>query len=246
MKKFKSSAICKKITFSSDGFILRGTLHLPLQEKPPVVIGCHGLLSSSNSPKQIQLAVQCVTHGIAFFRFDHRGCGQSSGIFKKVTSLEARCNDLICAIDAIRARQDVGDRMGLFGSSMGGAVCISVAATHHVDALVTFAAPVRSSSITFSSEKSEETNGPGPSFYKNNLESDISERFSSIKNILILHGGSDNLVPPSNAQEIFEKACEPKKLIMQKGGDHRMSNEEHQKNFLQEAILWYRNYLDTK
>jgi alpha-beta hydrolase superfamily lysophospholipase len=246
MNKFKSNATCKKITFSSDRFILRGTLHLPLKEKPPAVIGCHGLLSSSNSPKQIQLATKCATHGIAFFRFDHRGCGQSSGIFKQVTSLEARCNDLISAIDTIRARQDVGDCLGLFGSSMGGAVCLSVAATHDVDSLVTFAAPVRSGSITFSSEKSEEPNGPVPSFHKNNLQSDISGKLSSIKNILILHGDSDDLVPPSNAREIYEKTCEPKKLIMQKNGDHRMSNEKHQKTFLQEAVLWYQNYLNPK
>ena len=126
------------ITFSSDGFVLRGMLHLPSKKKPPVVIGCHGFLSTSDSPKQIQLATQCTAHGIAFFRFDHRGCGQSSGNFKQVTSLKTRCKDLISALDTIRARQDVGDRVGLFGSSMGGAVCISVAAAYPVDAIVTF------------------------------------------------------------------------------------------------------------
>ena len=109
MKKYKSGATCKNINFSSDGYTLRGTLHLPAKENPPVIIGCHGLLSNRDSPKQIQLGIQCVTHDIAFFRFDHRGCGQSSGIFEKVTSLEARCNDLLSALDTIRARQDIGE-----------------------------------------------------------------------------------------------------------------------------------------
>lgn len=243
MKKYKSGATCKNINFSSDGYTLRGTLHLPAKENPPVIIGCHGLLSNRDSPKQIQLGIQCVTHDIAFFRFDHRGCGQSSGIFEKVTSLEARCNDLLSALDTIRARQDIGDRIGLFGSSMGGAVCITVAAAHHVDSIVTFAAPVRSISITWSPEKSENPNSPDPSFYRNNLQSDISGNLSSIKNILILHGDADDLVPPADAREIYDKVCEPKKLIMQKGGDHRMSNKAHQKTFLQEAVLWYHNCL---
>jgi len=35
----------KSITFSSNGFTLKGTLHLPAAEHPPVVVGSHGLFS---------------------------------------------------------------------------------------------------------------------------------------------------------------------------------------------------------
>lgn len=232
MQNSETDSICKKITFSSNGFLLRGTLHHPTTDRPPVVIGSHGLLSSSSSPKQIQLAIQCNEYGIAFFRFDHRGCGQSNGIFKDVTSIEARCNDLISAIKTIQIRKDVGDQIGLFGSSMGGAVCISVAAAFNVEALVTFAAPVRSGSIIEAPEKK-------------NLQSNISDKLSSLHHILIFHGDSDNLVPPSNAREIYTKACKPKKLIMQKDGDHRMSNKEHQENFVREAALWFKTCFDS-
>jgi alpha-beta hydrolase superfamily lysophospholipase len=121
----------KNITFSSNGFTLKGTLHLPDAEHPPVVIGSHGLFSSGSSPKQIALAKRCNACGIAFFRFDHRGCGQSQGIFQEVTTLEARCNDMISAIKTIQNRNDTGNRIGLFGSSMGGAVCLSVFAASH-------------------------------------------------------------------------------------------------------------------
>lgn len=241
MTKSESRAILKKINFSSDGFLLRGTLHLPESVKPPVVIGCHGLLSSSSSPKQVELARQCVAHGIAFFRFDHRGCGQSNGAFEKVTSLEARCNDLISAINTIKTRKDIGDKIGLFGSSMGGGVCISVASAYNVNSLVTSAAPVRSDSIILALEKRNDANILDPSFYKNNLPSDISVKLSSIKNILIFHGDSDDIVPPSNALEIYSKAGKPKKLIMQKGGDHRMSDKEHQKTFVQETVSWFKS-----
>ena len=68
----------------SENFLLRGMLHIPTDEKGPVVIGSHGLLSSGNSPKQIELAKRCGEFGIAFFRFDHRGCGKSEGVFKEV------------------------------------------------------------------------------------------------------------------------------------------------------------------
>lgn len=236
----------KNITFSSNGFILRGTLHLPAIERPPVVIGSHGLFSSSSSPKQIALAKQCNACGIAFFRFDHRGCGQSNGIFKDVTSLEARCNDLISAIKIIQNRKDAGNRIGLFGSSMGGAVCLSVFAASDLYSIVTCATPVRSSSIIKSLEKPEDSDMLKKPFHKRYLESNISDKLSSAHHILIFHGDSDELVPPSNAKEIYEKAGDPKKLILQKSGDHRMSNKKHQENFVVESALWFKSCFDAR
>jgi alpha-beta hydrolase superfamily lysophospholipase len=234
----------KNITFSSNGFILRGTLHLPATERPPVVIGSHGLFSSSSSPKQIALAKQCNACGIAFFRFDHRGCGQSDGIFKDVTSLEARCNDLISAIKIIQNRKDTGSRIGLFGSSMGGAACISVAAMFDVDSIVINAAPVHNKSIIEAMEKSGEADALNPPLDKKYLQWDISDKLSVLHHILIFHGDSDDLVPLSNAKEIYEKAGDPKKLISQKGGDHRMSNKKHQENFAVESALWFKSCFD--
>ena len=230
----------KNITFSSNGFTLKGTLHLPDVKQPPVVIGSHGLFSSGSSPKQIALAGQCNALGIAFFRFDHRGCGKSDGIFQDVTTLEARCNDMISAIRIIQNRSDTGNRLGLFGSSMGGAVCLSVFAASHACSIVTCAAPVRSSSIIKKLEKSNHSNTLEPPFYKRYLDSDISDKLPSIHHVLIFHGESDELVPPSNAKEIYEKAGNPKKLIIQKKGDHRMSNKTHQENFVRESAMWFR------
>lgn len=229
----------KNITFSSNGFSLSGILHHPGIPLPPVVIGSHGLLSSSNSPKQIALANACNAHGIAFFRFDHRGCGKSEGVFKEVTSLKARCNDLISAIKTIQLRKDTDKRIGLFGSSMGGAVCISAAAYFDVDSLVTFAAPVGTASITESQAKSNNADSVDSTFEKKAFQWDISDRLENLHHILIVHGDSDELVPVSNAHEIYEKAGDPKKLVIQKNGDHRMSDKRHQKDFLLKAVSWF-------
>ena len=229
----------KNITFTSNGLSLRGILHHPDIPLPPVVIGSHGLLSSSNSPKQIALAEACNALGIAFFRFDHRGCGKSEGVFKEVTSLEARCNDLISAIKTIQLRKDTGEQTGLFGSSMGGAVCISAAADFDIDSWVTFASPVRTASITESQSKSDDTDSMDSTFDKKAFQWDISSRLENLHHILIVHGDSDKLVPLSNAHEIYEKAGNPKKMIIQKNGDHRMSDKRHQKDFVLKAALWF-------
>lgn len=231
------------ITFSSNGFLLKGMLHLPKNSLPPVVIGSHGLLSNSYSPKQIALARECNAHGIAYFRFDHRGCGQSDGVFNEVTSLNGRCNDLIDAVNTIRMRKDIGKRVGLFGSSMGGAVCISVADVLDINAWVTYASPVRSSSVTTALKKTDDAKKIEPLPDQKYLTWDTSDQLKLLHHIFILHGDSDTIVPPTNAHEIYTKSNNPKKLIIQKGGNHRMSNKKHQKDFLREAVKWFKECL---
>jgi len=231
------------ITFTSDGFHLRGMLHFPETDLPPVVIGSHGLLSNSYSPKQIALARECNAHGIAYFRFDHRGCGQSDGVFNEVTSLNARRNDLISAVNTIQMRKDIGKRVGLFGSSMGGTACISVANVLDIDAWVTYASPVRSDFVATALKNTADADKIKPLLDQKYLTWDISDRLKHLHHIFILHGDSDTTVPPSNAHEIYTKSSNPKKLIIQKGGNHRMSNKKHQKNFLREAVNWFKEWL---
>jgi alpha-beta hydrolase superfamily lysophospholipase len=236
----------KDITFSCDGFDLKASLHLPPVERPPVVIGCHGLLSDRNSPKQIALAEQCNQLNLAFLRIDHRGCGESQGEFETVTSLDARCRDLMCAIELMKSRTDVGDPIGLFGSSMGGAVCLQVAGSIGIGPLVTVAAPIRSRQIEQTVDSPVKTNDRE---YRSDAEKnsfDISQKLSKICNILIFHGEHDAVVPLSHAHEILQQVGDPKKLIIQKGGDHRMSNPEHQQDFIREASLWLQAGLSPK
>lgn len=241
---------CKEIYFSSDGFMLKGTLHLPNAENPPVVIGSHGLVSSGDSPKQIELARCCNAAGIAYFRFDHRGCGDSQGDFENVTSLAARCRDLRQAIRIIRMRRDLGKRMGLFGSSMGGTTALSTAAVlsetesgKKIDALVTFAAPISNAYLNAEPERPADLKFLTPEFYRTHLQFDISDKISVLHHVLIFHGDADTIVPVGNARKIFDSVGEPKKIILQENGDHRMSDPDHQARFLKETVAWFKAWL---
>ncbi len=80
--------------FMADQRILKGELCLPDTPYPPLVVGSHGLEGSRFSAKQQVLSRLLPENGIAFFRFDHRGCGDSQGDFIKDTSLEKRTRDL--------------------------------------------------------------------------------------------------------------------------------------------------------
>ncbi len=204
-----------------------------------MVIGCHGLYSSINSPKQIALAGQCNRLGIAYFRFDHRGCGKSEGKFEDVTSLEARCRDLIAAVETINNRIDTRGCLGLFGSSMGGTVCLREAGKLAAKTVVTFAAPIRNDLTINQPEMSRSE----IVFDAAKRGFDITEGLSKISNILIFHGEADDVVPVSHAREIYKLARKPKKIIIQKQGDHPMSNKGHQTEFIKEASRWFKQGL---
>ncbi len=237
-----------EVAFAADGFKLKGVLHSPshVSRPPPVVIGSHGLLSDGDSPKQVELARRCNRAGIAYFRFDHRGCGKSEGAFREVTSLAARRRDLIRAAETILGRPDIGDRLGLFGSSMGGAACLSAAKTLQAGPLVVAAAPIQSRAIFRADRELNEPDGAPPPYDVEKLLFDISDRLAGLADILIVHGDADDVVPVSHAHEIYAGASEPKRLIIQEKGDHRMSDPAHQDAFVRDAVAWYKKSFDAK
>lgn len=236
-------SISKEVVFSSGNVELKGVLHLPASPPvPPVVIGCHGLFSTGSSPKQIDLAERCVSQGIAYFRFDHRGCGGSGGVFREVTSLENRRKDLLSAIAVLRERGETGNDPGLFGSSLGGAVVLSVALESAAVAVVTYAAPVTGARIV---RMLHERGGDAdhPEVDPEMLHFDISPKIDGVSNLLILHGDSDTVIPPSEAHRIYARARMPKRLILLRDGDHSMSLPGNQEKFLREAASWFKERL---
>jgi len=232
------------ISFSSGEFQLKGTLHLPPNSvSPPVVIGSHGLFSTGDSPKQIAMAKKCMEFGIAYFRFDHRGCGGSDGVFGDVTSLENRRKDLLSAISAVRGMEKTGNVIGFFGSSLGGAVVLSVGLEANAAAIVTYAAALSGNRIVQLLKNQGDVTHNYPEIDPEALNFDISDKVEGINHILIVHGDSDEVISSSEAHRIYQKAKMPKRLIILRNGDHSMSLPENQEKFVREAALWFKSTL---
>jgi alpha-beta hydrolase superfamily lysophospholipase len=232
------------VTFRSEGYRLAGELHLPDVSRPPVVIGSHGLFGTSESAKQVVLADACADVGLGFFRFDHRGCGRSTGYFARVTTLAGRAQDLLAAVDLIAGREDTADTFGFFGSSFGGSACIEVFKMRPPAAVVLCAAPVRSGDIEASRavpvDDAMNTSRPA------DLNFDVTEKLAALQNVLLFHGDADEVVPYRHAGEIVAAAANPKKLVTLPGGDHRMTDPAHQKLFIEETIRWFRDRLPAE
>lgn len=227
--------------FESDGLRLHGTLHMPEAEIPPFIIGVHGMMSTGDSPKQKDLARECNRMGIAYFRFDHRGCGKSEGIFAEVTSFKGRCHDLAAAINLLSVRTDLGRPMGLFGSSLGGAVVLHTAGHNDTGAAVTLAAPVKFSAINVPS--AYETDPALLGLGKRQMEYDVSAKIHKVCHLLVCHGDADLVVPYENALQIYKEAKDPKKLLSLPGGDHPLTDPKHQRTFMKNTLDWFKQYL---
>ena len=228
------------LSFMSDGLLLKGVLHLPDKTPAPFVIGCHGLFADKESPKQIALAAACCRAGVAYFRFDHRGCNESAGDFAAVTSLAARCRDLADAITMLVQRNDTGELTGLFGSSLGGTVILASAGTLPPVRLVTVAAPLRSDPVIRAIQASGDPvlEKMPPAFFDRSLRFDIRRQINGLRNILIIHGDDDRVVPYENAEQLYAACEQPKKLMRQHNGDHRITAPGHREAFITNAAAW--------
>ena len=234
--------IGEAVVFYSEKRRIIGWLHHSDAPSPPVVVGLHGLFSNADSPKQIALASACAAAGISYLRFHHRGCAPSEGDRRDLFSFGGRCKDLLAAVEWIRNRSGLGAGLGLFGSSLGAAVCLREAERLQAAAVVTFAAPVRSSDIpgaAVAAEWGEPIRQPDRAA----LTFDLTSRLPGIRRILAAHGDTDTVVPYSHALEIHAAARPPKKLLTLPGGDHRMSRPEHQQTFLAAATEWFGTHL---
>jgi alpha-beta hydrolase superfamily lysophospholipase len=229
------------ITFTSDEYQLHGTLHRPQGIGPfPLVIGCHGLMATGDSPKQIALAQGLSDLGMAYFRFDHRGCGKSTGELHTATTFAGRCEDLKRAAHMLLDLSDLRRPLGLFGSSFGGAVCLGCASELGAAAIVTLAAPIASSGIASAAVGDLLSSEPYPgALNRSALAFDLSEYVAAISHLLIIHGSGDEVVPFDNAVCIHAAAQDPKELLELTGGDHRISDPNHQRRFLASAAKWF-------
>src|SRR4030067_724858 len=109
----------EKVSFQSEGQKISGVLHLPDREDPPCVIASHGLLSSKDSEKYVALGNRMSEEGMAMLRFDFRGIGESEGN-EEDNTITKKLADLSSALYFIRSRPDLGNWIGLVGSSLGG------------------------------------------------------------------------------------------------------------------------------
>jgi uncharacterized protein len=138
-----------EVTFESHGTKLSGTLQVPSTDgKHPALVWVHGSGEElRDTPSQYYTGL--LDPRFAVLAFDKRGVGESQGRCCPL-DFELLADDVLAAVDALRARDDIDDdAIGLLGLSQGGWI-IPVAATKSGD--VSFAVILSGSAVSVGEE----------------------------------------------------------------------------------------------
>lgn len=107
------------------GHRVSAVLTTPETPTDRLAVLCHGFLSNKNSTTNKVLTARLVEQGIAAFRFDFFGQGESEGPFERIT-VGIALGQALASLDLAASKGY--SRIGLIGSSFGGLVALLVAA----------------------------------------------------------------------------------------------------------------------
>ncbi len=233
------------IALEVDGIAIVGQLYLPGDKTQyPVVCLCHGV-PSGNPPDPGDggyplLAEKICRDGFAVLIFNFRGTGDSGGNF----DILGWTRDLQAAIDYLWSLADIDkSRLSLVGFSAGAAVSVYVASRDkRVSGVAACASPADFSFFT----EADEPKSVIDRFRKIGAIQDADfppsaeewfEHFRVVtpvnhvagitpRPLLLVHGSEDETVPVSHAHHLYEKAGEPKKLVIIDGAGHRLRQDD--------------------
>ncbi len=230
------------VLLDSGGVKITGRLTVPDGASSLVVL-VHGIPLSAPDPSDAGyalLAEKIAERGYASLVFNMRGTGDSGGDFHIAGWYE----DIETVMSYVYAElYGRFDKVFMAGFSAGAALSIRYVAEHHgIDGLAAFAAVAdftalfpREDIFVFI-EVAKDVGiirhfdfPPSPDDFYRELEQnaaiDYVSRVSPVP-LLLVHGEKDEMVPVEDAIELFEKAREPKELVLLTGGEHRLRHDE--------------------
>jgi pimeloyl-ACP methyl ester carboxylesterase len=222
------------------GHRVASVLTTPDGDPDTIAVLCHGFLSGKNSSTNKTLTRLLIERGIATFRFDFFGHGESDGPFEQITNTLA-VEQALAALDLVKRKSY--RRIGLMGSSFGGLVATLAAAQRPDLACLALKCPV----VDFAEElrlefgeaemakwKSTDTvpNIMGGqdritlhyAFYEDCLRRIAYEPARSITApTIIVQGDHDEHVPLHQSRRLYEALQITKRMEVLPGADHQFT-----------------------
>lgn len=251
------------VTLENEGQKFVGVLHKPNSPTKKAVILVHGFTGNKNGPDDIfvKLAKKLVENGIAAFRFDFRGSGESEGRFVDMT-ITGEVSDLQKAVEFMAKNYDL---LGVVGESLGGAVSIIgydvqfdcmvlwypvvyLQETPSFKAMAERKEELETKGSIFVKEKDGWSYNVGKNFFHERTKIDVAKYVRSIKcPLLIITGNNDNSVPHNQSERAMELASsKSKKLELIDGADHCFRGrraKEWQQLAINLTVDWFNKWL---
>jgi len=235
----------RKIVLKVDSLKISGQLYLPKggQTPYPTVCICHGIPAKSPDPsdKGYPLLAERICHqGLAVLIFNFRGTGASGGNL----DILGWTRDLKAAINYLFTLPEVDkSRLSLLGFSGGAAVSVYVASQdNRVSSVVACACPAEFTFLT-------EVDNPQSIIdhfrsigtirdkdFPHSTEEWLSgfSLVSPVKHVagiaprplLLVHGNRDETVEVSHAYKLYDRAGEPKQIIIVDGAGHGLRQDD--------------------
>jgi fermentation-respiration switch protein FrsA (DUF1100 family) len=233
----------ERLTIPVAGANLAAVLHLPDEgQRWSCVVAAHGLLSSKESDKYVQIGETFSRAGFAVCRFDFRGCGESTGSLAE-TTVAGRVADLRSVVERIRVHPALNGRVALLGSSLGAYVSLFVASRDFkVKALAAWATPANLEDFAERPD-AVRAQGLGDAFIAELKAGDHLRAPAGTRYCLFVHGDQDELVPLQHAQGLFEASLNPRHLEIIPGGNHQLTEAAHRDRAIRLSLDWIGRYL---
>lgn len=234
----------ESICLKSDGIELAGEVYIPSESQPcPALCICHGIPAAPYNPQDrgyAEVAQIFCAAGFVTLIFNFCGAGKSQGNL----DILDWTRDLGAAIDFLYHLSQVDRaRICLLGFSGGAAVSLYVAAhDSRISSLMACACPADFGLLagreetSFSIQHFREIGVIRDKDFPPSIEEWLRgfEIISSIHWIdkispcplLLVHGDADEVVPVEHVYKLYQKAEEPKELVIIPGARHKLRLEE--------------------
>lgn len=241
------------------GGTLAARLESPVTDPTAYCLFAHCFTCSKDLKAAGWISRALVDRGIAVFRFDFTGIGESEGEFAE-TDFSSNLDDLVAAADFLRSRYQAPAL--LLGHSLGGTAVLAAAERiPEVRAVSTIGAPsdtehLRDVLIHLSPEleargEAEVDLGGAHRFRirKQLLEDLAEDHLQGVlhklhRPLLLFHSPVDNTVGIEHAHRLFEAAKHPKSYISLGMADHLLSRERDARYVGEVLAAWAGRWLE--
>lgn len=243
---------------SREGISLAGSLALPVGSNPSAYALFAHCFTCHKDLKAVLHITQALTQqGIAVFRFDFTGLGQSGGDFMD-TNFSSNVEDLIVAAKFLKESYQAPQI--IIGHSLGGAaVLLAATRLDDVKAIVTLGAPAEplhvqnhfQESIAKINKEGKATVSIGgrpftikKQFIDDLAQVDLAAELKNLKKaLLIMHSPQDTIVSIEHAAKIYKLATHPKSFISLEGADHLLTKKVDSMYVGSIIAIWASRYI---
>lgn len=261
LKKYETR---HSITLENNGRKIFGMLHLPNVKgvQVPGVMICHGLAGEKTGKHRVyvDLASSLAERGIATFRFDYRGCGDSEGELTDVTPEDHYSDALLCLDFFSKYKCVDAERVGLFARSFGGVVATRTAREAGIIKSLVYWCPmfdgeqwrdnwqlIQTGSLDENQlRKMLQFEGQQGSFefFQQFFNIDVTDDFRQLQHIpfLHIHGEIDTQVDMLHAvkyEQCRKNAAAPSKFVKLPNTDHSFSDIEEREDAIEQTVAWF-------